>query len=847
MSSTQHHCTNERRRVAVQNYRDQDGLPRLNGIDYLEVAADPKTLLVYFIHPLRQNPEEPLLSAENLRIAPVPTASRPVVSPMTVEVESVSVWGNRLTLTLDRPGQVMPYLLRLVRSPIDKDNPDQPPPGFDHQLSQVEFTFRSHETSEVDCEATTATSEPGTAPPAIDYLAKDFASFRQLMLDRLAVTMPAWTERSPADVGNLLVELVAYVADHLSYFQDAVATEAYLGTARRRSSVRRHARLLNYTLNDGRNARVWLSFQVSEAVSLPQPTPGNPGIQFLTRLPGLPALLSPKDYAAAIATHLPVFEPLHAARFFPACNEMRFYTWGDATCTLPAGTTAATLDDRHGTLASLLKPGIVLLLEEVKGSDSGDPLDADRNHRHLVRLTQVNATEDPLFGLQILEIQWHPDDALPFPLVIAKRIGDRPLSDFSVARGNILLADHGRTIVAAEQQHLGTVAVGERFRPRLPEGPLTQQGKIRTAQGKFVVFDATLAAAKALLEPSSPMDPMNSLLVQPAILLEEQGNDPNLPPHRWQPQKDLLNSSRFAREFVVEPQEDGRVMLRFGDGEQGRRPTPGHQFTAIYRVGNGTAGNVGAGAIAHAYTADPTLAATLRNALSGPSAIANPLPAVGGLDPEPLDQVRLYAPQQFKTLQRAVTEADYADIAQRFPGVAKALATRRWTGSWYTIFITVDRQDGLPVDAAFKRELRAFLERFRLTGHDLEIESPRFVPLDLAFQVQVLPDYFRAQVRDALVKSFSKGVLENGQLGFFHPNNFSFGQPLYLSRAIATAMQVVGVESVVVTRFQRLGLDSNEALERGQISFGRLEIAQLDNDPSAPEKGRITFNLEGGR
>ena len=70
------------------------------------------------------------------------------------------------------------------------------------------------------------------SPPEIDYLAKDYASFRQLMLDHLALRVPGWTERSEADLGIVLVEILAYVADYLSYYQDAVATEAYLGTAR---------------------------------------------------------------------------------------------------------------------------------------------------------------------------------------------------------------------------------------------------------------------------------------------------------------------------------------------------------------------------------------------------------------------------------------------------------------------------------------------------------------------------------------------------------------------------------------------------------------------------------------
>ena len=44
--------------------------------------------------------------------------------------------------------------------------------------------------------------------------------------------MPDWQERHVPDIGVALVELLAYVGDYLSYYQDAVATEAYLETAR---------------------------------------------------------------------------------------------------------------------------------------------------------------------------------------------------------------------------------------------------------------------------------------------------------------------------------------------------------------------------------------------------------------------------------------------------------------------------------------------------------------------------------------------------------------------------------------------------------------------------------------
>ena len=42
------------------------------------------------------------------------------------------------------------------------------------------------------------------------------------MRNRIASIMPEWKENNPADVGNVLLEILAYVGDHLHYYQDAV-------------------------------------------------------------------------------------------------------------------------------------------------------------------------------------------------------------------------------------------------------------------------------------------------------------------------------------------------------------------------------------------------------------------------------------------------------------------------------------------------------------------------------------------------------------------------------------------------------------------------------------------------
>ena len=172
-------------------------------------------------------------------------------------------------------------------------------------------------------------------------------------------------------------------------------------------------------------------------------------------------------------------------------------------------------------------------------------------------------------------------------------------------------------------------------------------------------------------------------------------------------------------------------------------------------------------------------------------------------------------PTAFRRQERAVTPEDYAEVAERHAEVQRAAATFRWTGSWHTVFLTVDRLGGLPVDEDFERQMRRHMERYRMAGYDLEVDGPRFVPLEIELHVCVRPDYFRSSVKAALLEVFSSRSLPDGRRGVFHPDNFTFGQPVYLSRLIAAAQAVAGVESVRATKFQRQGRPSVDGARNG--------------------------------
>jgi hypothetical protein len=800
--------------------------PRLlNGIRYLEVGPTQRRLDVHFVHPLTLVPAMPL-KPSNVEIRGGVRVANPAVT-------GVSANGHVLSVDVAAAGDFSPYTLRLVANA----GVDAPPDGIDPALAEITFRFKVDCPSPFDCRPADTCEPPAATGPVIDYLARDYTSFRRLVLDRLAVLMPDWRERNPADLWVTLAEAVAFRADELSYFQDAVATEAYLGTARQRISVRRHTRLLDYPFHDGASARVWIAFEAdasADGVTLAgcDPVTGLGGTQVLTRVPGLPPAIDSDSAGTALAAGAQPFELLAPVTLYTAHNAIRFFTWSDDECCLPQGATRAFLCD-DVTNRMRLRAGDVLILEAKKSTATGEPADADALQRTAVRLTRVDPEapvnsgirgvpalrRDPITDQAFVEVHWGEDDALPFSLCLSKRIAGELVPDMAGACANVALADHGTTAPRADAL---TPLRGGRL-PRYPLdrtaiAPLTQQLRVRIPGGDTAaLIDASASAASAMVVDIAD--------VRPAIDVRSEGDR-----RRWMARRDLLASDGEAAEFVVETRNDGLAVLRFGDGVNGRSPLAGDRLTARLRTGTGTAGNIGAEAIGHVVG-------------HGIIGVRNPMAARGGLDPQPTSQARLYAPQAFRRQERAVTTEDYGTMMELEPRVQRAVATRRWTGSWYTVFITVDRRGASAVDSETETALRAFIERYRMAGHDVEIDAPIFVPLDVEMHVCVKPGYFAADVEQRLLDVLSAGRLPGGDSGFFHPDRLTFGQPVYLSAVIAATMAVPGVDYVTPLRFQRLGRPAAGEIVSGRIPIARLEIARLDNDPNAPEHGRLRLDV----
>jgi hypothetical protein len=571
-----------------------------------------------------------------------------------------------------------------------------------------------------------------------------------------------------------------------------------------------------------------------------------------------------------------------------------------------------------------------------------------------MRLTKVTPDVDPLYerpdGIPVLEIEWAPEDALKFTLCISAQ---KPYPDcgcmegVSVARGNVILVDHGLDT----EEVLGTVPTGPvisecqkccqpesvsisagAFSWTLSQKPLTfsEPLPLPCSAAAFVEQDPRDALPNIYLTsiPPAPACPAPTDLAQPPPrcqipplfsfddisspddlakalqkpadarlqflraqlsaetqdklaawdntkpmpddLRKELISDLNSMLQTWLPKRDLLESGPEDRHFVVENENDGTTRLRFGDGICGFKPEAGSLFRANYRIGNGTSGNVGRDTITYMV---------LRGTkVSGVSlAPRNPKAAVGGTDPEPIADVKQFAPFAFRDqLERAITADDYSSIAsdnQRrlearaaleagdseicdapFTRLQRAKGDLRWTGSWYTMLVALDPEGQEDADCELVDEITLYLEPFRRMGHDFLVKSAKYVPLKLSISVCVLPNFLRGHVEAAVNDALSNRVLPNGTRGFFHPDNLTFGAGIYVSRLLATVQAIPGVQNCMVTELERYEISEPAVDVAGEelpmnsaLLLGPFEIARLDNDPNFPENGVLVLDVRGGR
>lgn len=745
------------------------------------------------------------------RVADNPAAAASWVTEEDVVVEGgrritglaydVQITGSTVVLSFSQLGDHSAY--RVTLRPLG--NPELKVHPF---FASDEFRFT------IDCEGGDCREqgmEARAAPaqrPVVDLLTKDYHGFLRLLTDWVKVHNPHWADLSSASFERVLVELLAWQGDMLSYYQDRVANEAFIDTASQRSSLRQHATLLGTRLFDGSAARTVLAFDVTSSGFVPA------GLEVRTAATPdeSPVVFSVIERAKVVAENnsdaltVAAFPGAHDARIPEGAQQ--FLLWGQGA-SLRAG-------DR---------------LAFVQGEFS-----------QVVTLTEVQ---------QLSESGWveHPDDtfdpATDVPHPLTKLTWSEPLtrslSPWDVLTplrlyANLVDARHGKSRTAWVEPETGSA------RPKDVRIRLTSRNSIVARQVRGA---ASVHQLRALQVPDAP------------VLHESEGagSAPALEViidnERWTRTEHLHGSRSYDAHYTAEAEEDGSVWIRFGDGIHGREVAvardeargfdgPVAPIVLRYRVGDPISGNVGFSTLREVIR--PATGTDEEAALStlGHVQVTNVLPGTGGLQPQSLAQVREAIPMALRhgTIERAVSLADYAQVAMQDPGVARA-AARALGGVFNTVLILVDPKGSDEASPELLARVEARIDEVRMAGREHFVARATYAPLEVSLLLCIQAGFAAHEVRERVLTELRPGTTRRP--GWFHPDRLSFGESVRLGDVIAFVQGLPGVRAVKATLFRRLGDVAAEVRE--VIALGLTEVARLDADPDFPENGILEVQV----
>jgi hypothetical protein len=740
---------------------------------------------------------------------------------------------------------------------------------FDPLFAEINFKFRPG-CFNAECAPDSETAPPPLPEPAIDYLAKDYESFRLTMIGAMSERVPGWQATSEADLDVTLLELFSAAADELSDYQDRVMNEAYLATARKRVSLARHARLMDYHIHQGNQASARLALEIEHDAILPKQFELREGLMVWageSEIKG--AKKNPVEAAAVFTLRDDERQTVHQL-----LNNIGLYTWSDSIPALKAGSTTADLKlyDRFYTGDSATVEATdeasakavqdlirnygsdkdngkikYLLIQEHLNPTTGSAAARDPSKRQLLKLLPgkagAKAIFDPVTGEWLVRVNWEKTDALrrDYCFTIDCR-RDNPdtaagkIENISLFHGNLIEVFHGRPQITVFKEASEPLTIDPHKplefyyeRTRRSGGEKDRWGTICRLPEKFLAYRKTKSGGDA--------PPVSTL----RLTVADEDGDVDV----WNETASLIysdNGDESGDHFIVETDENRQSLIRFGNGINGRELSERSTVFCYYQYGAPLEGNVGADSIVN-FDIDSVISAPTGLRVRS---CRNPFDVADGKDIEPATEIIRSVPEAYRSRQlRAVTLADYVERAEEIEGVSRAAASYGWTGSWRTVRVTIDPFGTNELSGELRRKVADTLDAVRLIGEDIEIRPPKFVPLEIEVKLCAEPDVWIEDIRFVLEQEFSTGWTPDGRKGFFHPDSWTFGQALYASQIIERVMRVKGVEHVIGVSIKRR--NSPFPASDSFTKINHNEIIEVLSDPNFAERGFIDFEIKGGR
>ncbi len=679
-----------------------------------------------------------------------------------------------------------------------------------------------------DQESSVFNEKKNRPSPLFDYMAKDFETIRALMITNINRLLPDWQEITAADMGVMITEILAYIADYLSYRQDFAANEAYLETALLETSIQRHARLLGYFSQEGCAPRTVLTFEVSDILEIPAETAvlsSHSALEnrFVTRNSDL--------FHRSLKGGSTCFETRRPLTALPLLNRLKIHDFGLPEFTLFAGATSVIIEfplefiDKTLPLVS----GDVIVLQHITTADLL-PHTQSSGYRgaHAVRLTHIEKLRHPLKEAPdtvLVSLHWGRKDALPNNLPVTVRSAQPGKSGETIAAifANAIEAEYGLT--RKIDVPVSDTLTADDWQPEILANPL---------QSLSIKEDERLLAISDFLSP----EPVH--ITYPTLMLTDYpltGSDGPEMTTCWQPTRDLLRHGSSDRVFKMDRNEDNSITLRFGKQGMGRTPSLCRRYTAHVREAAGSTASVGANVLRIMAPEDFEFKAFASRLIQ----VNNPLPATASIPREARESIRLKSTDMLHDNKLCITLDDYRDFAASLKEVKDANAWIVGNEPWPYIHISVLAHHSNIVDDTLTALVRETLVERRPLGRRMIVTGPKPIPLQIIVRILPAAGYATTGLNKQITVAIGNTDTRE-EHGFFSADKTSFEQTLYANQLVAAISAIDGVSDLKLLAFRRL--DTPGPTLNAALTFAQGEIPLLSGRKNEPEGGELLIEFE---
>ena len=299
------------------------------------------------------------------------------------------------------------------------------------------------------------------------------------------------------------------------------------------------------------------------------------------------------------------------------------------------------------------------------------------------------------------------------------------------------------------------------------------------------------------------------------------------------------NSAPTPTEFVVEIENDGAAQLRFGDDRLGRRPEPETRIHCRLSRRQRRRGQ---------HRRRSARACSHRRSAAGPAISACAIRC---------RPRAAWSRRPWKTCAARAGGLSHAGTRRHRSGLRRSDRTPSG-GAAGVGDISLDRQlahgvphrgsqGGLPVDDAFEASMRRFVERYRMAGHDLEVDGPLLVSLEIDMHVCAKPA-ISAPTSSANCSKCSATASSPtaGSVCFIRTTSLSARR--FISAHLSPRRRRCRRDVGAGRRFQRQGTARRQAAGRGRLEIGRLGNRRAATTiANFAEHGVFDLSVGGGK